>query len=295
VADTTTTHSEVVPSQFIEAAGDGMSRALNIADPTILNFADSDAAPTGAGHTIDIPWPDDHSTPAGTKAEGAEAPIVETSHSKATVSAGTVSWAYKIPLELAMEARIDKAAQNSALGTRKMLQRIDADGLAITTSLTNHLNEAGNDLTEARFLNLLFLFDAIEPDLGAGGAVFIAGSRQYANWSEDMRANSSEWMSNETEAKKIVEMFAPGRSFRGVRHGVAMVRSNALPTTGTNRHCSISAIGETSPYIYRNWWPIGFDIEWKAQSSAWIQTIRARFGWAKGRDAEGYQATFDNS
>lgn len=295
MADTTTTHSEVVPSQFIEAAGDGMSRALNIADPTILNFADADAAPAGSGHTIDIPWPDDHNIPAGTKAEGADAPIVETSHSKAQVTAGTVSWSYKVPLELEMEARISKVAQNARLGTIKMLQRIDSDGLAVTTTLTNHYNQAGNDLTEARFLVLIFLWDLAEPDLGAGGGVFIAGSTQFQNWSEDLRANSSEWTSNETEAKKIVELFTPGRSFRGVRHSVAMVRSNALPTTTTNRHCSLSAIGETSPYIYRNWWPIGFDIEWKPQASAWIQTIRSRYGWAKGRDAEGYQATFDNS
>lgn len=292
--DTTTTHSEVVPSQYIEAAGDGMSRALNIADPTILQLADSDVVPAAQGHTVDIPWPDDHAIPAGTKAEGAEAPIVDTSHSKATVTAGTVSWRYKIPLELAMEARINKAAQNARLGTIKMLQRIDADGLSLVTSLSNHNNQAGNDLTEARALAWIFLFDALEPDAPQGVAGFL-GTTQFANWSEDLRANSSEWMSNETEAQKIVQLFNVGQAFRGVRHGVAWVRSNALPTTGGNRHCALAAIGETSPFIYRNWWTIDQDIEWEPGASSWLQTIRARFGWAKGRDAEGYQGTFDNT
>lgn len=293
--DTTTTHSEVVPSQFIEAAGDGMSRALNIADPTVLQFSDSDVVPAGAGHTVDIPWPDDHTIPAGTKAEGSEAPTVDTGHSKAQVVAGTVSWRYKIPLELAMEARINKAAQNARLGSIKMLQRIDSDGLALVSSFTNANNQAGNDLTEARFLVWIFLFDANEPDLGGGIPVLFAGTKQYANWSEDLRANGSNWTSNETEAAKITALFKVGAAFRGVRHGVACVRSNALPLSGNNRVCALAAMGETSPFIYRSWWPIGQDIEWNQGASAWEQTIRARYGWAKGRDAEGYSGTFDNT
>lgn len=275
---------DFVPVEKIEGA---IARGLNLAPNTILSLVDTGTVGDGEGNNVQLTLDaQDVEIPDGTVGELEEAPIIDFGSDSVNITDGTVRFGFIVSNRLQQSGKIKAMERATFLGTRYLMRRIDLDGFSLFSSFANVSNFTGNDLTEARWLQAMFAYETQEPDTAGGGTAFIAGSTQYLDWSSDINANGGNWTAAEKASAEIEQLMRPGSGYVGMRHGVALFKTNNCPTTGTDRLAAFLAIGMTSPIAYRNWEPVQVSIEWDNSRDAYIVWFKCRYGFALVRDAE---------
>lgn len=227
----------------------------------------------GEGGVADQSRWNELATPAGTKGENVEFPVVTASTAGVQISASYVGLALQLSTELTYDAV--PAVQASVLieATRSVRNRVDSDFLSLFASAASSGNLTGQALTAARLGTEAVTWRALKVPAGPLGYAIVLGGTQLGSFLEDLRSSGA------TLTPKLTEMNFSSPNMLGQWEGFSIMTSELCPTSGADDVGAFLAPGDTTCAIQLAVAePVGVEIERNALSKSDFAVIASRYG-----------------
>lgn len=289
---TSTSYTESILAEMIEER----VQKIHLAPPVFFSVADVKAVPAGAGATVRLLRSESISAPvAGTKTEDAEFNLVEHTLAEASVSVGTVGYSARPTYELLNDSSIDAMSIIIRDGYALLGNRMDSDGLALTTSFTPIASFAGLALTDARVITALATYHAANPNDEGRMPAFVLNHIQLRDWTNDLASSGGGHLGGDAESAAVAQLIGPARGYKGVKHGLAVFMSTNVPVAGGDASGAIFPMGDGGPLAFRSWRGATVEADKIPRRQSIELTISARYGVAIADPSNGVEVLSDGA
>lgn len=293
MSTTSTNLASLIPPEKIEER----LRQVNLPPVIAPMIADVGNVGPGMGSTVSIVKMGDLTIPAGTTSENAEFPYVTSTDTDITVTDGLVGVNLQLSNKGQLDSIINGLAQRVALARKKIMLRIDQDGLDLIQSSSNTQNYTGSNLTEQRLLASSTTFAAQNPS-ASGPVAFVGTPQVISDLKADIIASGGTRLGGDAISQRTAEMMdttiGATNGYQGHWNGVELFQTTQAPTTGTDCNASMVIAGPESAWAYRVWEGLYVATKWVQESASWLGTIYARYGWAIADDEQQLEVVLDN-
>lgn len=271
---TATTMNDIVQASRIQA----LLHGSHLSPPVALSIVWALAIPPGTGGSIAIPRVAIVATNAGSKVEGADFGLVETSTDTATLTPGYVGHADEVSDEVSYDAQENAMAIVVERGVQALMDRVDSDVLALGATAATDSDFTDAALTEARLVEAQADYLANEPH--DGDVACVLGRRQIRDLKLDMSQNGGAHWGADAASMRMQELLGLKRGFEGEFYGMAVFSSGNVVDAASNNTGFICKMGDQGALAYGVW--EGANVEYRRlpRSKEWELTMAIRYGVA---------------
>lgn len=283
--------AEIVPAEWIQ---DSMIRVKR-PKPLFALVCNAGVVPPGKGSTVNIPSIAAIDPPAGSKTEGDVFTVVQMDTGEDTMTGGFVGHQVRLSYEAIHDSAFDLLDLATAESMAGLMNRVDADGFALTASLANVGVDVGTSgLTDADVQEAVRQFSEQNPMLD-GMPIGVLNAKQFLDWSLDLAANGGAALGADAQSAEVAKLIGPDAGFKGVRHGVAWYQSNNIPVATGEATGYIGVAGKLSPFWLRSWQELRVVQEDDPDYASVKLTFMIRYGVAVVDDDQAVSITSDGA
>lgn len=293
MSTTSTQLTSLIPPETIEQR----LREVNLPPVIAPVIADVGSVGPGMGSVVSIVKMSDMAIPAGTTAENAEFPVITSTDSDITIADGLVGVSFLLSSKASLDAILNVLVRKVDLIRKKLLLRIDQDGLNLIQGSGNIQSFTGLNLTEQRLTVAQITFSAQNPSV-TGRPCFVATPRVIGDLKLDLQASGGTRLGADAASAQIAQMLGmtlgSPNGFQGEWNGLALFQTTQAPTTGNDCNASMVIAGAESAWAYRVWEGLQIHTKWVQESASWLVTVYVRYGWGIADDEQQLEVVLDN-
>jgi hypothetical protein len=293
MSTTSTNLASLIPSERIERR----LREVNLPPAVALQIADIDSVGPGEGSKAQIVKMSDMTIPAGTTGENVEFPVITSTDSHVNIEDGLVGVSFQLSRKGSHDAIFNVLMRKVELIRKKLMLRVDQDGLNLIQSSNNIYNATGNNLTETRLTTAQIQFAAQNPSV-TGTVALVATPQVIGDLKIDLQTSGGTRLGADPLSAAMAQMMGltlgSVNGFQGVWNGVALFQTTQAPTTGTDCNAAMVIAGPESAWAYRLWNGLQIDSKWQQESWSWLVTVALRYGWGIADDEQQLELVLDN-
>jgi hypothetical protein len=283
--------TEIVPAEWIQGSIIRVKRP----SPLFVSLANVDVVPAGRGSTVNIPTLNAITVTAGVKTEGDVFTVQQMDTAETTMTGGFVGMTVRLTYEAIHDAAFDMLDLATTEALAGIMNRIDSDGFALCSSLTNVGVDVGTAaLVDADVQEAVRQFHENNP-IVSGMPVGVLNAKQLLDWSLDLSQNGGAQLGADEASRQAHALGSYGQGFKGIRHGVAWYLSNNIPVATGEATGYIGASGPLSPFWLRSWQEIQVKQEDDPTYASVALTYMVRYGVAIADQAQAVSITSDGA